>query len=85
MRAEFAKPGTTLFVDVSPIPECDPNLEWHREQTRGLSDNTLRTLPITDYNNVDRHFTAQGAEIVSEQVAQQVLAAEAKSGAAPSK
>jgi hypothetical protein len=82
LRREYSKPGTTFLIDVSPIPDCDPNFEYYRAQTAGLADNTLERLPIGDYNDLDRHFTAAGSDTVSSAVAKQIVALEAKRKAA---
>jgi hypothetical protein len=83
-RKAYAVGGTQVLVNIAPVPDCDTLQEAYARQSAGLHDNAFVTMPIDDFNEGDVHFTPQGGEIVSAEVARQILALEGqKDGAVP--
>jgi tRNA isopentenyl-2-thiomethyl-A-37 hydroxylase MiaE len=68
--------GVKVLVLVSPIPECDSQRDVYGELTPHL-DGELSTLPVGLFNDSDRHYTLDGAGVVSGIVARKILALEA--------
>jgi hypothetical protein len=75
MRQRYATGGTQVFVEITPAAACSSQLEEFRRDSDGLHDNAFQTLPIHDFAEGDVHLTDAGAQIVSRQVAAQILAA----------
>jgi len=69
LRREFTTTQTQVILLSPPIPDCDPLLGFFAARLNGVLSAPITTLPIGDYNDVDRHFTAQGSEIYSTQIA----------------
>jgi hypothetical protein len=63
--------SSVVLVDVAPIPSCDTNLAAYTGELRGITSNALMSLPIGAFND-NRHYTADGSEIVSSLIARQV-------------
>jgi hypothetical protein len=75
-RSRYSAMGAKVLVLVSPIPECDSQ----REIYRGLDahvDGGSSTLPLELFNDSDRHYTREGADVVSDSVARRIMALEA--------
>ena len=70
-RNGYADRSEVVLVDVAPIPACDANLDTYSSELKGITSNSLATLPIGDFND-GRHYTAKGAENVSMAIARQV-------------
>jgi len=70
-RALYGATGSTVLVDVAPIPSCDANLAAFASQLDGITSNTLQPLPIGFFND-GRHYTATGSRIVSTLIARQL-------------
>jgi hypothetical protein len=75
-RRRYEAEGVKVLVLVSPIPECDSQREIYRELDAHV-DGASTTLPLELFNDSDRHFTRAGSEIVTDSVAQRILALEA--------
>ncbi len=71
-RAHYSTPQTAVIVDISPIPDCNRNAALYKQKTDGLHDNPLVAVPIRFFNNGDLHFSPEGSNFISEQVARQV-------------
>jgi hypothetical protein len=69
--SSYAGRSSVVLVDVAPIPSCDTNLVAYSNELRGITSNDLMPLPIGAFND-DRHYTADGSQIVSSLVARQV-------------
>jgi len=67
----YSDRSTVVLVDVAPIPSCDANLAAYSSELEGVTSNSLLSLPIGAFND-DRHYTADGSQIVSTLVARQV-------------
>jgi hypothetical protein len=65
-----------VLVLVSPIPECDSQRQIYRELDSHV-DGPSSTLPLELFNDSDRHYTREGADVVSEALARRILALEA--------
>lgn len=72
-RQRYEAEGVKVLVLVSPIPECDPQRNIYRELDAHV-DGVSTTLPPGLFNDSDRHYTREGAEIVTDRVAQKILA-----------
>jgi len=82
LRQIYSAGGTRVLIDVMPEPPCDGTRDFYDARlTPGLIDNTLGTLPLAMYANSGRlHVNDAGSQVVSEQIASQILLAE-KGGA----
>ena len=79
LKAKYSAGAVNVIVDATPEPECDPSAPFYRNRLQGVSDNGLQLLPVEDYNASGRlHMTRAGTVAFSGQVAQQILAAEAR-------
>ena len=78
LRRQFARNGTQVLLLVTPVPDCDPQAAWYAEHLRGMTDNSLETWPIGFFNDIDRHFTVEGAEKFSREVGQKLRPAQGK-------
>ncbi len=63
---------TKVLLVVSPVPECDPQWEWYAARLNGATDNRLELYPIGEFNDIDRHFTDEGAERYSRAVGEMI-------------
>jgi hypothetical protein len=68
LRRQFARNGTRVMLLVTPVPECDPQAAWYAAHLRGMTDNPLERWPVSLFNDIDRHFTVEGAERFSREV-----------------
>jgi hypothetical protein len=76
LRSTYGVDGTHVLIDVTPMPPCDEGLPFYRTHLAGLTDNTVDTLPIGDYNTSGRlHTTELGTTALSERIADQIAAA----------
>jgi hypothetical protein len=75
-RRKYGVDGTTVLVDATPTPSCDPGLSHNRKVLPPLIDNNpYPTLPYDFYIKGDRlHVNARGIPVLSNMVAGQILA-----------
>jgi hypothetical protein len=73
MRSTYGADGTTVLVNISPVATCDTLQQTYRELSDGLHDNPFESLPISDFNEGDVHFSAEGSRHVSVEAANQIL------------
>jgi hypothetical protein len=73
-RQRYGVDGTQVFVNVSPVADCDQLQDFYRKLTDGLHDNAFEVLPIADFNEGDVHPDKVGSTLISEQVGEQILA-----------
>jgi len=78
LRDKYAVNGTTVLIDVAPIPTCAPNAAAIAQGIRAVSDSPLAQYPIALFCDLDRHLTLAGAQLWSAQLGQQILAHRAK-------
>jgi len=76
LRSKYGVNGTRVLVNVAPVADCDDMKDVYERTLQGMHDNKLEVLPIGMFNNQDVHFTPEGAEIVSTEVGNQILADE---------
>jgi hypothetical protein len=76
LRSRYGRDGTTVLVDATPIPACDPNLSFFRSKLAGVVDNRIETLPVSDFLEGGRHTTWAGSVVLSERIARQILTLE---------
>jgi hypothetical protein len=72
-RRRYTAMGVTVLVEVSPIPVCDTQVSIYRENLRSHLSGEVSTLPIEMFNDSERHFTVDGARLVSELIANKIL------------
>jgi hypothetical protein len=72
LRSKYGRDGTTVLVDATPIPACDPNLSFFRGKLAGVVDNRVETLPVSDFLEGGRHTTRAGSVLLSERIASQI-------------
>jgi hypothetical protein len=78
-RSIYSIDGTTVLVNIAPIPTCDVLQQLYRKNAQGLHDNKFETLPISYFNEGDVHFSQEGSRYISIEAANQILALERKS------
>jgi hypothetical protein len=73
LRKKYGVDGTTVIFDATPVPACDPDLEFFRQQLHGLIDNSFQPLPMQDYYGGGRHVYPSGAALISKEISDQIL------------
>ena len=73
-RSAYGKDGTTVLVDVDPIPPCEALQGVYRRRLAGMYDNTMDVVPIRYFNEGDVHFSPEGSRYISTRVGQQIKA-----------
>ncbi|MDE3103810.1 MAG: hypothetical protein KGK08_01425 [Acidobacteriota bacterium] len=68
MRQRYAAQGIMVVVRASPVPACDPDLVRFQSELAGHVDMNVLPLPITYFNDRNRHMTAEGARVETEQL-----------------
>jgi hypothetical protein len=76
LRSKYGRDGTTVLIDATPIPACDPNLSFFRETLAGVVDNRVDTLPVNDFLEGGRHTTTAGSVLLSDRIASQIRTSE---------
>jgi hypothetical protein len=76
MRSIYGVDGTTVLVNISPVATCDALQQTYRDLSAGLHDNLFESLPISDFNEGDVHFSADGSRHISVEAGGQILALE---------
>ncbi len=75
LRDTYGVSGTRVVIDVMPEVDCDTDRAFYRGRITGLVDNGAQTLPKADFSSSGRwHVNDAGAEVLSGQVATQILA-----------
>ncbi len=73
LRSRYAIDGTTVLVDAMALPDCDPDVSYFQHELAGLIDNSITTLPVSDFYFGGRHVNMAGSLPVSNMVAEQIL------------
>jgi hypothetical protein len=76
MRNRYSVDGTTVLVNISPVPTCDVLQRTYQDRSEGLHDNVFESLPISYFNEGDVHFSPEGSRHISVEAANQILALE---------
>lgn len=73
LRAHYQYPGMHVFVDVVPVPNCEPTYDYYLTKLSGLVDNKFERWPVDMFAPIGRlHFTVPGAEQLSSEIAGQI-------------
>lgn len=74
LRSHYASAQTTVLIDVTPEPACDPSYAFYRQRTgEGVTDLQLESLPLSEYTDTGRlHTDTTGAREISERIAAQL-------------
>jgi len=80
MQRIYGVDGTTVIVNLSPVPTCDPLQQAYRQQAEGLHANPFEALPISYFNEEDVHFSPEGSRYISTEAGYQILALEKLQG-----
>jgi len=81
VRQKYEAQGIAVIVRSSPIPDCDPQLDFFQRDLAPSLDAKIDALPIHLFLPGDRHMTEAGAVVASHQLAGEihaVLAARAR-------
>jgi hypothetical protein len=73
LKEKYAKNGTWVLVNVSPLPTCSPIASLAATGTLGVTDNSLPLYPVRLFCDIDRHLTLEGAERASRELSDQLL------------
>jgi len=76
MRELYGVGGTTVLLNIAPVPDCDTLQQTYREKSEGLHDNRFEALPISFFNEGDVHFSSTGSRYISIEAGNQILALE---------
>lgn len=71
LRKRYGPMADHLLIDAAPLSSCDSRYLYLQQHLSGL-DNTLITYPFSLYNEGYAHYTAEGAERLSMQLAAQI-------------
>lgn len=74
LRSQYRAKGMTVLVNVSPIKACAPRMDFFRKTMADLPDNRLVGYPNRMFNDNGRHFTAEGAKLATDALADQINA-----------
>ena len=73
LRSKYSEQGTTVLIDAMLLPECDPELSYYRQELKGITDNSIGSLPMSDYYGGGRHVNPIGSVPLSNMIADQIL------------
>jgi hypothetical protein len=80
VRNKYSARGIKVLVNVSAVPECDKEIAFYRKTLLPHVDDELQVLPISLFNESDRHFTPEGVSVVSTSLSKQIEDLEARKG-----
>ncbi len=72
LKEKYAKNGTQVLINVSPLPNCSPIASPVAAGTQHVTDNSLSLYPIGLFCDLDRHLTLEGAERASLELGEQL-------------
>jgi hypothetical protein len=73
LRSKYGRDGTTVLIDATPLPNCDPSLPFFEQRLPGIIDNRMESLPLSDYTGDGRlHVNAGGSVVLTKMVADQI-------------
>jgi len=73
LRSKYSAQGTTVILDATPVPACDPDRDFFVQHFKGVIDNSFEPLPLEDYYAGGRHVYPAGAELISQEISAQIL------------
>jgi hypothetical protein len=71
LREKYSGAADHLLLDVAPLSACDDKFDEIARALRG-TNNVLERYPVNLYNEGYTHYTSQGAERLSEEMAVQI-------------
>ena len=71
LRKKYAGAADRLVIDVAPLSACDDKLDEIARTLHG-TNNSLELFPVNLYNEGYTHYTKQGAERLSKEMAKQI-------------
>jgi hypothetical protein len=71
LRDKYSGAADHLIVDVAPLSACDDKFDDIARALRGMN-NSFERYPVNLYNEGYSHYTRQGAERLSEEMAKQI-------------
>ena len=82
LRARYGVDGTRVLIDVTPVPTCEPTLDFYGPRLapdQGIIDNRLHTYPVNWYISSGRlHLGHEGIHQLSTEIGNQVADQSAK-------
>jgi hypothetical protein len=73
LRSRYRLNGTTVLVDATPVPDCDPSLSFFQEHSSQVIDNRIETLPVSAYTSDGRlHVNSHGSSLLTNILANQL-------------
>jgi hypothetical protein len=82
LREKYSGAADHLVVDVAPLSACDDKFDEIARALHGMN-NSLERYPVNLYNEGYTHYTRQGAERLSEEIAKQIESLRQGSSKAP--
>jgi hypothetical protein len=82
IRRHLSVGGTKVFINISPVPDCDVSYAVYSDLAQGLHDNVFEKLPISYFNQGDVHYSPQGSRYISIEAGDEILAVERQQDAA---
>jgi hypothetical protein len=74
LRSKYGRSGTTVLVDATPVPDCDPSLSFFQQHSSGVIDNRIETLPTSAYTSDGRlHVNSKGSSLFTNILANQLV------------
>jgi hypothetical protein len=78
-RRRYESMGVKVLVKLSPVPDCDPRVDVYRAGIAAHVDGGVTTMPLSFFNDSLRHFTKDGAKVVSVDLANEIKEMERES------
>jgi hypothetical protein len=73
LKTQYGVDGTTVLLDATPLPPCDPKLAYFREHLAGLVDSGVQVFPLSAFTSEGRlHANATGSAMLSNMIAGQI-------------
>lgn len=74
LHQKYEAQGIPVLLRVADIPSCDANADVFAQAYGPITDDPVKVLPITSFNEVDRHYTVEGARQNSLEIADMIRA-----------
>ncbi|ADW67555.1 hypothetical protein [Granulicella tundricola] len=73
LRDKYSRDGTTVLIDSTPMPTCDPKFAYFQTNLSALVDNGIQSMPLDSFTQDGRlHVNAAGSLLLSNMVANQI-------------
>ena len=73
-RRHYTTLQTQVMVYVTPVADCDVNIDRFRTISQGLGEKPFQLLPVSNFNQTNIHLTPEAGKLYSAQVARDILA-----------